>query len=390
MKNSPNQDSEKDELICSNCIMDINADPTLVIEKNGWCERCNVFHKQFLSKWNYGKGHENELKILLDTIKESGKDKEYDCLLGFSGGFDSSYMLHLAVVEWGLRPLVFHIDAGFNLPVGEQNIKKMVDKLGVDLKIEKVDFDDVRNFQIALFRTGLAACLDYAQDHAFIAILDEYAEKNKIEYILNGENLSTEAFVNPKYWDRNGSTGSDSRFLKDVIRKHSESPLRNYPFTNVLRRKVILPYVKGVKIVKPLNYVEYIQDDVKVFLNEEYGWEAYPQKHFESLMTKFLEGYWFPKRFGYDVRRHQLSSLVVTGQMTREQALDIVSKPSLTEFESKELFRQVAERLQISEDELQSYLEMPLWGNHYKNSDNLYKLGNKIFTLLKLDTRIRK
>lgn len=376
--------------ICSNCIMDSNADPDLVIEKNGWCERCNIFHKEFLPKWNYGEGHEAELATLIADIKKTGEGKPYDCLLGFSGGFDSSYMLHLAITEWGLRPLVFHIDAGFNLPVGERNIQKMVDKLGVDLKVEKINFTDVRNFQIALFRTGLAGCLDDAQDHAFIAVLDEYAVKHGIKYILNGENLSTEAFVNPQYWNRNGGAGSDPKFLKDVINRHSPAPLTKYPFTNVLRRKIVMPYIKGIKIVKPLNLVPYIHKDIQNVLIREYAWEPYAQKHFESMMTKFLEGYWLPKRFGYDVRRHQLSSLIVTGQMIREEALEIVAQPSLTDNEVKELFVQITEKLQISEEELQSYLNMPLWKNTYKNSNTLYTIGQRMMMALGFDTRVRK
>ena len=152
--------------ICNNCIMDSNSDPNIIIEKNGKCSRCNEFISSYLPKWNYGKGHENELNELISEIKSSGYGKQYDCLLGFSGGFDSSYMLHLAINVWGLRPLVFHIDAGFNLPIGEGNIEKMVKKLGVDLIIDKVNFDDIKNLQIALFKTGLASCLDYAQDHA--------------------------------------------------------------------------------------------------------------------------------------------------------------------------------------------------------------------------------
>lgn len=376
--------------ICNSCIMDSNADPDLVIEENGCCERCNMFKSQFLEKWNYGNGHEEELKKLLDEIKKSGEGKPYDCLLGFSGGFDSSYMLHMAIKEWGLRPLVFHIDAGFNLPVGERNIRTMVDKLGVDLKVEKVDFEDVKNLQIALFRTGLAGCLDVAQDHAFIAVLDNYAVEHNIKYILNGENLSTEAFSNPAYWAKNGGAGSDSKFLKDVIKRHSPAPLKNYQFTNVVKRKIIMPYIKGIKIVKPLNLILYVLKDVQYLLETEYGWEPYPQKHFESMITKFIEGYWLPKRFNYDVRRHQLSSLVVTGQMAREEALDKVKTLTLNDEEAKQLFSDVAGKLEISEAELHSYMDMPLWENHYKNSQGIYNFGKKVFSLLGADTRIRK
>lgn len=138
-----------------------------------------------------------------------------------------------------------------------------------------------------------------------------------------------------------------------------------------------MPYIKGVKIVKPLNLIPYVLKDVQYLLETEYGWEPYPQKHFESMITKFIEGYWLPKRFNYDVRRHQLSSLVVTGQMTREEALDKVKTLTLNDEEAKQLFSDVAGKLEISEAELHSYMDMPLWENHYKNSQGIYNFGKR-------------
>lgn len=376
--------------MCTNCVMDNVQDENIIFDEKGMCDACRTYYDQVLPKWNYGKGHEAELKALLDRVKEAGKGKKYDCLLGFSGGLDSAYLLHMAVKEWGLRPLVFHIDSGFDLPVGANNIKKMAEKLGVELHIEKIDQEDMRNFQIACFRTGLAGCLDIPQDHAFVAILDEYAVKNDINYIFNGYNTSTEVIANPKTHAKNCGHGTDTVFLKDILKKHAPEPLRNYQFTNVIRRKIVLPYLKKVHVIKPLDLVPYVKEDVLNLLMKEYDYEPYEQKHFESLMTKFLEGYWLPKRFGFDVRNHQLSSLVITGQMTREEALRILSQPSLSEEEGRELFRQVAEKLRISEDELQGYMDMPLWKNQYKQNNWIYSVGAKAMNMLGLDNRIRK
>ena len=175
--------------ICNNCIMD-NSDEHLVFDESGKCQRCMEFEQRILKDWNYGNGHEKELNDLISKIKEKGKNKKYDCILGFSGGLDSSYMLHLAVKEWGLRPYVFHIDAGWNLPVAESNIKKMCDKLGVELHIEKLEYDEIAAMQLAFFKTGTAN-LDVPQDHAFIAVIDDYAKKLGVKYILNGYNIST-------------------------------------------------------------------------------------------------------------------------------------------------------------------------------------------------------
>lgn len=378
--------------MCCNCVMDNVQDTAIKFDENGMCDSCKIFYNDVLPKWNYGKGHEAELKALIAKVKESGKGKKYDCLIGFSGGLDSAYLLHMAVKEWGLRPLVFHIDSGFDLPVGTHNVEKMAKKLDVELHIEHIDKDDMRNFQIAAFRTGLAGVLDTPQDHAFIAILDEYAVKHGIKYILNGYNTSTEAIANPDSHGRGCGKSSDKKFIKDVLRQHSPAPLKNYQFTNVIRRKIVLPYLKGVHVIKPLNLIPYVKKDVVDTLVREYGYEPYKQKHFESLMTKFLEGYWLPKRFGFDVRNHQLSSLIITGQMTRDEALGILKSPPLSEEEGRDLFKQIADKLEITEEELQEYMVMTLWENdsRYKTSDWMYKAGGKIMFSLGMDDRIRK
>ena len=378
--------------MCSCCVMDTKADPSMIIDANGKCERCNMYENIVAPNWNHGIGHEQELQALLTKIKKTGKGKKYDCLIGLSGGFDSTYLLHMSIKEWGLRPLVFHVDSGFDLPLGVQNIRAICDKLGVDLKIAKIDQDDMRNFQLAMFRTGMA-CLDIPQDHAFVQMVEQFAVDNDIKYILNGENISTEAFTNPSYWDSvYGGSTTDPVFLNDIIKKHSPAPLKHYKFTDTYRRKIWLPYIKGVKVVKPLNLIPYDYETIKKTLYEEYGYVAYPQKHFESLITKFVEGWWNPKRFCYDVRNHQLSSLVVTGQLTRDEALERLSHPSVSEDEAKEMFSQVATFLCISEEELQSYFKMPLgMSKFYKHGSSWFiKLGVKLMFLLGKEKRVRK
>ena len=384
--------SERNYRVCSHCVMDTKADPSMVIEANGKCERCNMYENTVAASWNHGRGHEKELQELIAKIKKAGEGKKYDCLIGLSGGFDSTYLLHMAIKEWGLRPLVFHVDSGFNLPLGVQNINAICNKLGVDLKIYKIDQEDMRNFQLAMFRTGLA-CLDIPQDHAFVNIVETFAVENDIKYILNGENISTEAYTNPAYWDTVYGGGTTDRvFIKDVLKKHSPAPLKNYKLTTTYHRKIWLPYIMGVKVVKPLNLIPYDYEGIKKILFNEYGYIVYPQKHFESLITKFLEAYWYPKRFGYDVRNHQLSSLVVTGQMTREEALECLSRPSVTEGEGREMFKQVADLLRISEEELQAYFDMPLVkSDQYKHGSTWFiKLGVKIMFLLGKEKRVRK
>ena len=379
---------ERKYQICSCCVMD-TTDENIVFDDNGVCERCNEYKTRILPEWNYGRGHEKELKDLISEIKEKGKGKEYDCILGLSGGLDSSYMLHLAVKEWGLRPFVFHIDAGWNLPVAEENIKRLTDKLGVKLHIEKMDWDEMREMQLAWFRTGLEN-LDSPQDHAFIALIDYYSQKLGVKYILNGYNIETEIVADPASWAKGGGPTGDSTFMKDVIRKHCSIPIKKYTFTNGFKHKFIIPYIKGVKTLKPLNLVPFTKEDMIRTLQEEYGYVPYGQKHFEDLLTKFLEGWWVPTRFGHDIRRAQLSSLVVTGQMSRDEALKILEKPALTEEESKELFTEVARRLEITEEELQAFHDMPECTEKFRSQEKLYKMGIRLYELLGIEKRIRK
>ncbi len=374
--------------ICTCCVMD-TSDENISFDANGVCNRCNEFKQRILPDWNYGKGHEKELGDLIGEIKRKGQGKPYDCILGLSGGLDSSYMLHLAVKEWGLRPFVFHIDAGWNLPVSERNVKKMTDKLGVELHVEKMDWNEMREMQLAWFRTGLEP-LDAPQDHAFIALIDRFSRELGVKYILNGYNIATEAIADPASWGKGAGPTGDCTYMKDVIRKHCSIPIRHYTFTNGFKHKFWVPYVLGVKTLKPLNLVPVTRQQMIETLAEEYGYEPYGQKHFEDMLTKFLEGYWSPTRFGHDIRRAWLSSLILTGQMARDEALRVLEEPPLTEEESKELLREVAERLEISEDELRKLHDMPECTEHFKSQAWIYEKGIRLYELLGLEKRIRK
>lgn len=377
---------ERTYQICTNCVMD-TSDSAIRFDEKGVCERCNQYYEQILPSWKYGKGHETELTRIVNQIKKEGEGKEYDCILGFSGGFDSSYLLHFAVKELGLRPLVFHVDAGWNTDFAVENIQKMVKKLGVDLKIETIRWDEVRDMQLAFFKSGVPH-LDIPQDHAFVAVLDNYAKKYGIKYILNGGNISTEVIVNPNSW---GYWGTDIKHVKDILSKFGLVKMETYPFTSILKRKVYMPYVKHIKVVKLLNLIPYIKKEAETLLMKEYDWVPYPQKHFESIMTKFIEGYWLPKRFGYDVRRPQLSSLILTDQMSRKEAIEKLNHDPISDEEAKALFSQVAEMLGVTDEELTAYFEMPhKTYKDFKHQDYLFDIGARIMYLLGLDKLIRK
>lgn len=374
--------------ICNCCVTD-TSDEDVTFDENGVCMRCNEYKERILPGWNYGKGHEKELEELIKDIKRKGQGRKYDCILGLSGGLDSSYMLHLAVKEWGLRPFVFHIDAGWNLPVAEENIKRLTNKLGVELHVEKMNWTEMREMQLAWFRTGLEM-LDAPQDHAFIALIDKYSRELGVKYILNGYNIATEIIADPKSWEKGSGPTGDGTFMKDVIRKHCNISIKDYTFTNGFKHKFWIPYVLGVKTIKPLNLVPVTRQKMIDVLSKEYGYVPYGQKHFEDLLTKFLEGWWAPTRFGHDIRRAQLSSLVVTGQTTREEALAILEKPPVTEEEGRELFAEVAKKLEISEKELMEFHDMPECTEKFRSQEKIYNLGIKLYEALGIEKRIRK
>lgn len=380
--------SERNYQVCSRCVMD-TTDSDIQFDEHGVCQRCREYEERILPNWNHGKGHEAELQELIAKIKKSGEGKKYDCILGLSGGLDSTYMLHLAVKEWGLRPFVFHIDCGWNLPVAEENIRKVCNGLGVELHIEKMDWNELREMQLAWFRTGMEM-LDAPQDHAFIALIDRFSRELGVKYIMNGYNICTEIVADPVSWTSDGGPTGDGTYMRDVIKKYCSIPIKNYTFTSGFKHKFWIPYVLGVQTLKPLNLVEFTKKEMVETLVKEYGYEPYGQKHFEDLLTKFLEGYWMPKRFGHDIRRAQLSSLVVTGQMTREEALKILEQPPITEEEGQAMFKEVAKRLEISEEELQKFFEMPKCTEKFKSQERLYNFGIRLYEWLGIEKRIRK
>ena len=374
--------------ICKNCVMD-TSDENIMFDENGVCSYCNEYKERILPIWNHGKGHEKELEDLISEIKKSGEGKPYDCILGLSGGLDSSYMLHLAVKEWGLRPFVFHIDAGWNLPVAEENIRRLTDKLGVELHIEKMDWNEMREMQLAWFKTGLEM-LDAPQDHAFISLIDRFSREIGVKYILNGYNTATELIADPASWAKGAGPTGDSTYMKDVIKKYCRIPIKNYTFTNGFKHKFWIPYVLGVKTVKPLNIIPATKAEMEETMVREYDYVLYGQKHFEDILTKFLEGWWMPTRFGHDIRRVWLSNLVITGQMTRERALEILENPPLSEEDGKELFAEVARKLEITEEELLELHKLPECTEKFKSQAWFYNLGIRVYELLGIEKRIRR
>ncbi len=372
--------------ICSNCVMD-TSDSKIVFDEKGVCDHCNDFYSNVKPNWNTNEKGRHNLELIVEKIKREGKGKDFDCILGMSGGVDSSYLLHIAVKEFGLRPLVFHVDGGWNSELAVHNIQVIIDELGLDLYTEVINWEEMKDFQLAFFKSGVPH-LDLPQDHAFVATLYEFADKYNIKYILNGGNISTECVRNPMeflYY------GTDMAQIRDIRNKFCTNRMETYPFSPVLKHKFYLRYLKGVEVVKPLNYIPYIKEDALTLLADTYGWTPYPQKHFESRFTKFYEGYWLPERFGFDTRRVQYSSLILTGQLLRDEALEKMKFSAYNLELIDEEFKYIATKLGISTEELRSYFTMPkkfYWD--YKNQLSLFKIGAKILKFIGVEKSIKR
>jgi N-acetyl sugar amidotransferase len=357
------------------------SDTRIEFDGEGVCDHCRTFYSKTLPSWHTDERGRDELERMVEMVKKAGRGKEFDCILGMSGGADSSYLLYLAKEKLGLRPLVFHVDAGWNSQEAVNNIECLVDGLKLDLFTEVIDWEEMRDLQLAYFKAGVPH-IDTPQDLAFFGTMNKFAHKHKVRYILTGANLSTECIRNPVDWLYYGDTVQ----LRDIHDRFGSRPLVNFPVGHILWRKVYLPHILGIKTLRPLNYMPYVKADAIKLLIEKFGWQPYPQKHFESRFTRFVEGYWLPEKFGYDTRRVQFASLIVTKQMTREEALRKLEEPAYDPATITQDFDYIATKLGISSEELRGYFNAPNKSyRDYKSQDRLFRIGAFVMKSLGLE-----
>jgi N-acetyl sugar amidotransferase len=351
------------------------SDSKITFDSRGWCEYCNNYYENILPNWHPDERGAREMGAVAEKIRADGKGRDHDCIIGVSGGVDSSYVTLIAKEKMGLRPLVFHVDAGWNSQESVNNIEKIVDGLGLDLHTEVVDWQEMKDLQLAFFKAQVPH-LDTPQDHAFFAALYNFAAQHSFKYIITGANYSTECVREPLEWHYHAS---DLRQLKDIHRRFGTRALKTFPMADIFTYKLYYRFVKGVRVVKPLNNFPYVKDAAMQELADRFGWQKYVHKHYESRFTRFYEGYWLPKKFGYDKRRAHFSSLILTKQLAREEALRKIAEPAYDKDTMAQDFEYIATKLDLSVDELRALMN---------GSNKTYRDYKNAMTFIDLGTRV--
>tara|TARA_R110000822_G_scaffold307235_1_gene434125 strand:- start:8184 stop:9257 length:1074 start_codon:yes stop_codon:yes gene_type:complete len=349
------------------------TDTKIVFDEKGNCNHCNDALERAKTIWFPNDEGEKKLKTIVEEIKKTQKNKEYDCIIGLSGGVDSSFLAY-KVVQLGLRPLVVHIDCGWNSELAVKNVENIVKKLNLDLHTHVVYWEEMKDLQLAYFKANVAN-QDVPQDHAIFSALYSYAVKKNIKYVFSGGNFSTECIL-PQSW---GYNALDYKSLKAIHKIFGTRKLKRYPHVTFFKRYIYFPYIQKMKIVRLLNLIPYNKDVAMELMENELDWQYYGGKHHESRFTKFFQAYYLPHKFGYDKRRAHLSSLIVSGQISRKEAIKEMKQEIYPNNSHKDDLDYVAKKLGVSPIEFEKIIASPNKSySDYKNNEWLFKLGFKI------------
>ncbi len=368
--------------VCTNCVMD-TTDSRISFDENGVCDHCRNFIRNIKPYWFPGRERTGELEAVAARIRKAGEGREYDCILGLSGGADSSYLAYVAKEVMHLRPLALVVDTGWNLNVAVENIEKIVKGLDLDMYTEVVNWKEMRDLQLAFFKAQISS-QDFPQDHAIFAGLYNYAVKHHIKYVLTGSNSATEFIRPPVEW----LYMNDLRMARDIHRKYGTIPLKTFPTCGMLKYRIVYKYLKGMERVYPLDYVTYDKAAAEKLLHEKYGWMRYENKHYENVFTRFFEGCYLPRKFGFDTRKNVLSSQILAGTMTREEALEQLENPPYDPDQMEQDKEYIAKKLGISTEEFEEIIKgdnrTPM---DYRNSYWMINLGVRVCRLLGIENR---
>ena len=364
-------------MICSRCIMDTTV-PGIWFDENGVCNFCKI-HDTLEEQFPLGETGRKRLEQLIEKIKNSARGKEYDCVVGVSGGMDSTYVLY-TIVSLGLKPLAVHMDNGWNTELSVHNIEKATRKLGVDLHTVVLDWEEFKDIQIAFLKASVPD-VEMPTDWAIRCVLYRIASKQGLKYVVDGQCFRTGGKC-PIGWNY-----GDGKYLKAVHEKFGKVKMKTFPNLTIWE-ELYYNFVKGIRFVHPLYYVEYNVEGVKKLLKKELGWKPYPAKHFESVYTRFIQSYLLPKKFNIDKRKIHFSALIRSGQMTREEALKRIKKPPFSPKKMEEDRKYVIKKLGLTQEEFERIMRLPPksfldYPNNFRLKRLLVKIGYKIGLLSK-------
>lgn len=331
---------------------------------------------------------QQQLNTIVSKIKRLGRNKKYDCVLGLSGGVDSSYLAWLAK-DLGLRPLIVHFDNGWNSELAVKNIENIVNKMNYDLETYVFNWEEFKDLQRAYFKAGVVD-IEVPTDYLIFAVLNKLAARKGIKYILSGYNYATE-FGMPKGW--NFANKFDNKNLRDIHNRFGNVKLKHFPSFGRYKR-FYYEKVLGIETAPLLNYITYVKKDVKAFITRELSWQDYGGKHYESIFTRFYQGYVLPQKFNIDKRKAHWSALICSGQATKQEALEDLKNPPYDPELQKQDFEYVSKKLDFTNEEFAQILKAtPVPHNHYETenaNDTLWKLFNKLMNFfVKVRMKIR-
>lgn len=365
--------------ICSRCVMD-TTDPNITFDEKGQCNHCRTYFERFPQVVFPGLEGQKKLEREIHIIKKAGKGKRYDCLIGLSGGIDSSYVASL-VKQHGLRPLAVHFDSGWNSEQAVRNIENIVQKLNIDLFTDVCDWPEMQDLQLSYIKAGVINA-DIPMDQAFMTVLYRVARKQNIRYLIAGHNYETEAIM-PSAWVFNNR---DSINLKAIQKRFGKLKLKRYPVANLWER-LYTRYFFNLEILPILNYGEsYNKEKAMKVLEEKLGWQYYGGKHYESVFTRFYQGYYLIKRFNVDKRRAHLSSLICSHQLTRDEALEELKKPA---YPNQDLLEQdldyIPKKLGISRKEFDSIIKRNIQSHYdFPNEEKVKRFVGKLASIFSI------
>lgn len=357
--------------ICSRCIYD-EAVPSISFDKNGVCNYCHMVDS-LIAEYHTGEPEgEKTILAIVEKIKKDGKGKKYDCVIGLSGGTDSSYMVYWAIQN-GLRPLAVHYDNTWNTAIATENIRKVLAKLNVDLFTLVVNNKEADDIFRSFFLADVPE-LDASTDLALAETMYRAANKYNVKYILEGHSFIAEG-ISPL-----GKNYFDGKYIKSIHKKFGKMPMKTYPLMS-FSKFIKWTTFKRIQKIRPLWYIKYSKEEARAFLEKEFGWEYYGGHHLENRMTAFNHSYYFPKKFNVDYRNNSLSASVRAGKISRDEAIDeYYNTPPYLE---PELIPYFKKRLGFSEDEFQTIMNnQPKYWQEYPTYKKRFELLRPFFYLL--------